>query len=367
MATIMQDTMFAAAARWFGKSSLAASVAMAAAVALLPLPVHGQDQKAVRLAPPEKLDGPPLVTCKAWAIADGRTGELLYGYNQDEKRENASTTKIMTAHLVLKLAAENPAVLDEVITFSERADKTGGSTSDVRAGESLTVGELLYGLMLPSGNDASVALAEHFGSRFPSVSGSGKAAATKAAAGGDDAAKANKNGKPAAGQNGKANESGDAAKADNAAEDAYNRFVAEMNREAARLGMKNSQYKNPHGLSAPGHGVSARDLLILAHAAMQDPLFRKYVSTREHKSKLTAADGSTREITWKNTNQLLGIAGYDGIKTGTTGPAGACLVSSGRLGDDHLLVAVLGSTSSDARYVDSRNLYRWAWKQRAEK
>jgi len=360
----MHHTLFAAALRWLGKSSWAAMVVMATGLALLPGPVWAQ-QDATRLAPPEELTGPPLVTCKAWAIADGRTGKLLFGHNEDKQLDNASTTKVMTIHLVLKLADADPAVLDETLTFSKRADETGGSTAGVKTGESLTVRELLYGLMLPSGNDASVALAEHLGGRFPALSETEKQAIAKAGGAGGDANK-NANGMPAEAKNGKANETGDAAKTENPANDAYNRFVAEMNREAARLGMKNTQFQNPHGLSVPGHHTTARDLLILAHAAMKNELFRQYVSTREHKTKLTAADGTTRDVTWQNTNQLLGISGYDGIKTGTTTQAGACLVSSARRGDDHLLAVVLGSTSPDARYVDSRNLYRWAWQQRTK-
>ena len=86
--------------------------------------------------------------------------------NEDEQRDPASTTKMMTAYLVTSLAEKDPEVLDEIVTFSERADKTSGSTSEVKAGEKLPVGELLYGLMLPSGNDASVAFAEHFGERL---------------------------------------------------------------------------------------------------------------------------------------------------------------------------------------------------------
>ena len=112
-------------------------------------------------SPPDSLDGPPFVTCKAWAIIDGASGEFLAGDHQDEKRDPASTTKMMTAYLVTSLAEKDPSVLQEIVTFSERADKTSGSTSDVKAGEKLPVGELLYGLMLPSGNDAAVAFAEH--------------------------------------------------------------------------------------------------------------------------------------------------------------------------------------------------------------
>ncbi|MGH7201489.1 MAG: serine hydrolase, partial [Planctomycetaceae bacterium] len=95
--------------------------------------------------PADVLDGPPLVTCRAWAVADGKTGEVLWGSNESDPLHIASTTKIMAAYLVLQLAQESPAVLDETVTFSRRADGTGGSTSAVRAGEQLTVRELLYG------------------------------------------------------------------------------------------------------------------------------------------------------------------------------------------------------------------------------
>lgn len=139
-----------------------------------------------------------------------------------------------------------------------------------------------------------------------------------------------------------------------------------MNRQAASLGMSNTVYRLPYGDggTAEDRTTSARDLLILARAAMQNPLFRKYVGTRDHKATVRTADGGSRVVSWTNTNQLLSLEGFDGIKTGTNTGAGACLVSSGRRGDDHLLVVVLGCTSREGRYVDSRNLYRWAWLQR---
>lgn len=274
--------------------------------------------------PADDLDGPPHVTCKAWAIAGGKAGKMLWSRSADRSLDIASTTKIMTAYVVLQHAEAHPDVLKERVTFSTRADGTGGSTANIRAGESLTVRELLYGLMLPSGNDASVALAEHFGDRF-------------------------------------------AAPKDQPAEsDPLPRFIAEMNRAAAKLGMNGTTYKNPHGLTARGHRSTAGDLLKLAHAALRLPKFREYVNTRQHGCELRGTGGYTRNIVWKNTNRLLAINGYDGVKTGTTSAAGACLVSSARRGDDHLLMVVLGATSSDARYVDSRNLYRWAWRERLQ-
>jgi D-alanyl-D-alanine carboxypeptidase (penicillin-binding protein 5/6) len=272
--------------------------------------------------PADSLDGPPFVSCKAWAIADGRSGKTLWEFNGNQSLDMASTTKIMTAYLVFSLAARSPEILDETVIFSERADKTGGSTSAIRAGEQLPVKELLYGLLLPSGNDASVSLGEHFGQRL-------------------------------------------APRGSDLAADPMALFIAAMNRQAKKLGMRHTQLANTHGLTAEGHHSSAVDLSNLAHAAMQLPLFRSYVATRQHGAVLRSADDQQRNIVWRNSNRLLPIEGYQGIKTGTTSAAGACLVSFGTRGPDSLIIVVLGSSDSDARYIDSRNLYRWAWNQRA--
>ena len=280
------------------------------------LSAHAQAPAA--RAPADRLDGPPAVTARAWAVADGKTGKVLWGSAEAEARPMASTTKIMTAWVVLRLAADDPKVLDETVAFSERAARTTGSSAKLNAGERLPVRELLYGLLLPSGNDAAVALAEHFGGHFP----------------------------------------GDG--------DSVARFVAEMNRRAKGLGLKEMSFADPNGLSRDNVS-SARDLAALAAEAMRDARFRAYVNTRRHVCTVTGKDGEKREVTWNNTNKLLDIEGYDGVKTGTTTPAGNCLVASGRRGDDHLLVVVLGCTATDGRYADSRNLFRWAWRERGHK
>ncbi len=264
--------------------------------------------------PADSLDGPPFVTCKAWAIADGETGKVLAGFQEDSKRDPASTTKIMTAFLVTSLAEKDPAVLDEIVTFSERADGTSGSTSDLKAGEKLPVGELLYGLMLPSGNDASVALAEHFGKRLTPD-----------------------------------------------ATDSYDGFIAAMNRKAAEIGMKSTHFANSHGLTAEGHQTTASDLALLATLAFKQPVFRKIVGTARHGTTVDSVSGYQRNVLWKGTNQLLKIEGYDGIKTGTTGAAGSCLVSTAQRDGQRLVIVALGATSTESRYTDTRNLYRWAW------
>jgi len=283
-----------------------------------PSPEEANSEKLPK-EPADPLDGAPYVTCKAWAIADGKTGKLLWGSNEHKPLDFASTTKIMTCYLVVRYVQEHPEALDEIITFSRRADDTEGSSAEVRAGEKLPVRELLYGMMLPSGNDATVAFAEHFGGR---IGGDGGKSSSRSA---------------------------------------HDQFVDAMNAAAKELGMSHSTYKNTHGLTAPGHQASAADLAKLTHASMQMPLFRDLVQTRQRGYAVEGPDGYRRNVLWKNTNKLLDIEGYDGVKTGTTNAAGACLASHATRGDRQLIMVVLGSTSSDARYADSRNLYRWAW------
>ncbi|QEL16165.1 D-alanyl-D-alanine carboxypeptidase family protein [Limnoglobus roseus] len=269
-------------------------------------------------AKPDAPDGPPFVSAKAWIAVDGATGKVLGGDSQAEARPMASTSKIMTAWIVLKLAADDAKVFDETITYSERAAKTVGSSAKLNAGEKVSVRELLYGLLLPSGNDAAVAFAEHFGSRF-----------------GKDA-----DGEPLL------------------------RFVNEMNRRAKELGLKEMSYRDPNGLS-PQNVSSVRDLATLAREALKDEAFRKYVSTRHYEGSITDSGGNKRKAVWTNTNKLLDIEGYEGVKTGTTTPAGNCLVASCKRGEDRVIVVVLGSTSADGRYIDARNLFRWAWHEKA--
>jgi len=277
----------------------------------------GAEAEAPR-QPADALDGPPIVSCRSWVVGDANTGTLFAGHDAETPRDIASTTKIMTAYVILKHAAENAAMLDQQVTFSPAADDTPGSTAGVRTGERCPVKDLLLGLMLPSGNDAAVALAEHFGPVF-----------------GESAEAA-----PVAG---------------------LERFVAEMNRAAASLEMSQTKYVNPHGLTHAEHRSSARDQFRLAVAALKLPLFREIVSVRRHRCHLQGPGGYVREIEWTNTNRLLHQDGFAGVKTGTTSAAGACLVSLGTRDGREAITVVLGATSSETRYVDTRNLFRWYW------
>jgi D-alanyl-D-alanine carboxypeptidase (penicillin-binding protein 5/6) len=278
------------------------------------------NQEKLPTAKAERLDGPPFVTCRAWYAVDGATGHMLDGEHADRVLDIASTTKVMTAYIVLNAAKTDPAILDEMVTFSDRADRTIGSTAGVIAGERVSVGELLYGLLLPSGNDASVALAEHFGPRLA------KSFATDSDGG-----------------------------------DPLDQFVAAMNRTAKALGMANSHFENPHGLTARGHKSTARDMAKLAWTAYQSPGFQGYVRTRQRGCTLVGPGEYRRNVLWKNTNQLLGTQGYLGIKTGTTTAAGACLISMSERDGRTILLVTLGSATSATRYTDARNLFRWLW------
>lgn len=265
--------------------------------------------------------GPPQVTCTAWTIVDRASGHSIASSKSDTPMHFASTTKMMTAYLVFKLATERSEVLSEVLTFSKRADDTVGSTAGVRAGESLTVAELMYGLMLPSGNDAAVALAEHFGRKF--------------------------------------------AESDQTLNDeqSFDRFIEQMNMTARELNLQQTHFVNPHGLTDKAHLSTANDLALLAKASLDVPRFRDYVTCRQHGCEVTGVGGYKRNLKWENTNRLLSIEGYTGLKTGTTDAAGACLVSSSQRDGRELIVVLLNAANSDARYVDARNLHAYGWRK----
>ena len=272
------------------------------------------------LAGADGVAGPPRTTAPSWVIVDAASGRRVAGREADTARSPASITKVMTALVVLRMAATDPGLLDEVITVSTRAGQETGSSATLRPGDRLSVREMLYGLMLPSGNDASVALGEHCGAKL-------------AAAG--------------------------PAPAD--AVDPLDVFIARMNATAAEVGLTRTGYRNTHGKTAPGHETTAAEIATLVRVAMAMPLFREIVATRQRGATIASTDGYRRHVVWKNTNRLLPIAGYSGVKTGTTAAAGCCLAAWGEHEGRELVVVVLGATSTDARYVDARNLFAHGW------
>jgi D-alanyl-D-alanine carboxypeptidase (penicillin-binding protein 5/6) len=213
----------------------------------------------------------PATSAPAALLADSDTNQVLATLDPDQPRPMASTTKIMTALLAL----ERANLADQVVISPTAL--VSGSTMGLTAGEVLTVEDLLWGLLLNSGNDASVALAEH-------VAGSDTL------------------------------------------------FVQLMNQRAAELGMANTRFANPHGLDAPDHYSSPSDLWLLTQKALEHPTFREMVGTPAH---FTAG----RQLV--NQNELLSIdPNADGVKTGTTEAAGQCLVGSISR-DGHRTIAIV--------------------------
>lgn len=236
---------------------------------------------------------PPL-SAQAALLGDSDTNQVLATANANQARPMASTTKIMTALLALERAN-----LADPVVVSPTA-LVGGSTMGLAAGEVLTVEDLLWGLLLNSGNDAAVALAEH-------VAGSEAA------------------------------------------------FVALMNQRAAELGMTATRFANPHGLDAPDHTSSAYDLWLATQEALKYPLFRQMVATR-------AYSAAGRQLF--NQNELLGsYPGADGVKTGTTLAAGQNLVGSVTADGHREIAVILGSQDrySDAAAAFDHFFSYWRW------
>lgn len=242
-----------------------------------------------------RLTRPPAVTAQAAKVVDIDSGQTLYARRPDDPLPPASTAKLMTALVVMQRAD-----LDVAVTVSARAAGTPGSRMGLVTGETLTVRDLLYGLMLPSGNDAAVALAEH-------VAGSEAA------------------------------------------------FVRLMNETAVGLGLRSTRFANAHGLDDPKQTSTAGDLVILARAVLGYPLIARIAA-------LPSAQVAGRSLA--NTNALLGAyRGADGVKTGTTDEAGECLVASVTRDGHRLLTVILGSEDryADARALLDYAGGGWAW------
>jgi len=242
---------------------------------------------------------PPAIAAKAYILVDVLSGETLAAQNADEPREPASLTKLMTAYLTFGALRDKQIMPSQMVTVSERAWRAEGSRMFIEPKKAVSVDELLRGEIVQSGNDAAVALAE-------TVAGS----------------------EPA--------------------------FVERMNREAARLGMKNTHFVNATGLSTPQQASTAADLALIAAAIIRDfPEYYPLYSIKEYRYN---------KITQSNRNRLLWTDPYvDGMKTGFTDAAGYCLVASAKRGPRRLLSVVLGAPSDAARASESQKLLNYGF------
>ena len=242
----------------------------------------------------------PGIAAKAWLLVEFGSGQTLVAENADQRVDPASLTKLMTAYLTFSALKQGVLKLDQGVPVTEKAWRTGGSKMFIKVGTQVPVEDLIKGMIVQSGNDACVALAE-------------------AIAGSEE------------------------------------RFAQMMNQEAARLGMKNTHYMNATGLPDPEHYATARDLATLTTAIIRDfpTEYAKYYSMKEFRYN---------NITQPNRNRLLFIdPTVDGVKTGHTDAAGYCLISSALRDKRRLLSVVLGTASDSARASESQKLLNWGF------
>jgi D-alanyl-D-alanine carboxypeptidase (penicillin-binding protein 5/6) len=262
----------------------------------LPRPISGNPPPAPVQVASIPQTPPPAVVGESAIVIDVQSGRVLYAKNADVQRAVASTQKIITALCVLDAGNIDKPVL---IDASDGACEP--TKLYLKAGDSYTRRELLKVLVVKSANDVGRALARD-------TAGSQEA------------------------------------------------FSAMMNRKAASLGMRNSNFLNPHGLTEPGQYSTARDMAIAARAAYRSPLIRSYAATKA----FTFRFNNGRTILLENTNKVLKTLPYcDGMKTGTTNASGRCLVSSGSLNGRSVIAVVLKSNTPNI-WSDSEKLLKWA-------
>jgi D-alanyl-D-alanine carboxypeptidase len=242
----------------------------------------------------EEVPEAPTLTAESWVLYDADAGVVLASRNADVERPMASVTKIMTA-----LVVRDNTELDESLRITEFAAATGEAEIGIAPGELWTVEDLLLAVMVRSGNDAAVALAEYVGG---SIEG----------------------------------------------------FAEMMNAKAAELGLEHTHFVNPHGLDAEGHYTTANDLVVMATALLDDPVLARMARTRFAKFWPDPA-GVERKA--RSTNKLLGVfPGVIGLKTGYTNRAGLVLVSAFEHGDRTLIGVVM---KSEGHFDDTRELLDW--------
>ncbi len=250
-------------------------------------------------APADSILTAPYVAARSYTLLEVESGQLLAALNPDQRVEPASLTKLMTAYLTFKALKERTLSPSQTLPVSQHAWKAEGSRMFIEPQMSVTVDELIHGVIIQSGNDASIALAE-------------------AIAGSEDA------------------------------------FAERMNRMASTLGMSSTHFVNATGLPNPQHYTTAHDLGLLVSALIRNfPEYYPLYAIKEYRYN---------GITQPNRNRLLWIdPTVDGLKTGHTESAGYCLISSARRGERRILAIVLGTNSDSARTTESQKLLNWGF------
>ena len=237
------------------------------------------------------------INARSYVVLDRKSKKVLIGKNEYTKAKMASTTKIMTATIIL----EN-CNLDDIVTISKKSANTGGSRLGLKTNDKISVLNLLYGLLLCSGNDAAVALAEYCSGSIPE-------------------------------------------------------FCNLMNQKAIELGLTNSHFETPHGLDSDGHYTTAYELALITDYALKNSTFVKIVNTKNYTITINNYPKNL-----SNTNELLGVLdGVYGVKTGFTNGANRCLVTACKRNDMDLICIVLGCDTKKFRGQDSTKLINYCF------
>lgn len=264
--------------------------------------------------PAQAATAAPTIVAKGGFVMNNGTGKTLYTKAADTRRSTGSTTKIMTIRVVL---AQSNLNLNAKVTiqkaYSDYIVSKGASSAHLIVGDKVTVRQLLYGLMLPSGCDAAYALADKFGT------GSTRAKRVKS-------------------------------------------FIGKMNSTATKLGLTNTHFDSFDGIGNGSNYSTPRDLTKIASSAMKYSTFRTVVKTKSYTAKTTTKSGGTRTMSaWKNTNTLLGYKGTIGVKTGSGPSAKYCLVFAATRNGKTVIGTVLASSSVANRTADAKKLMNYAF------
>ncbi|WP_326628790.1 MULTISPECIES: D-alanyl-D-alanine carboxypeptidase family protein [unclassified Streptomyces] len=258
----------------------------------------------------------PTIAAKGGYVMNNGTAKTLFTKAADTRRSTGSTTKIMTAKVVL---AQKNLNLDSKVTiqkaYSDYIVSKGASSAHLIVGDKVTVRQLLYGLMLPSGCDAAYALADKFGT------GTSRAARVKS-------------------------------------------FIGKMNASAKSLGLTNTHFDSFDGIGNGSNYSTPRDLTKIASSAMKNSTFRTVVKTKSTKQKVTTKSGGYRYMSWSNTNTMLSsYSGAIGVKTGSGPTAKYCLVFAATRNGKTVIGTVLASTSATTRTADMKKIMDYSFKK----
>ncbi|MAM57445.1 MAG: serine-type D-Ala-D-Ala carboxypeptidase [Salinicola sp.] len=250
--------------------------------------------------PGQLIPSPPDLAASSWVLMDASTGQLLVNHNGDQRLPPASLTKMMTAYIVEQEIDGGSISDSDMVSVSENAWRTGGSRMFIQEGTQVSVEDLLRGVVVQSGNDASVALSEY-------VAGSESA------------------------------------------------FADLMNQQAQRMGMQNSHFMNPTGLPHDDHYSSAHDLAILARHIITDFPDHYQVYSEKYFTYNDIRQPNRNRLLWRDPD-------VDGLKTGHTEAAGYCLVASAKKQDTRLIAVVMGTNSDEARAAETQRLLNYGFR-----